>query len=227
MAGIRVNETACRERLLAGAEEMGLAIDSRQQAHLIAFLSLLSKWNRAYNLTAVRDPLQMVGRHLLDSLVLLPHLPRGDCLDLGTGAGLPGILLAIMRPDSRFLLLDGNSKKIRFVRQVKLELGLENIDPLHARAEAYRPDAPFPVIVTRAFSSLPKLVALSDGLWAQGSEILAMKGAVPAQEIAQLAARFSCEVVPLKVPFVAGERCLVRIRRAPEDPLQAVESQQK
>ncbi|MBT2970160.1 MAG: 16S rRNA (guanine(527)-N(7))-methyltransferase RsmG [Candidatus Thiodiazotropha sp. (ex Ctena orbiculata)] len=227
MARVIANETACRDRLLEGAGEMGLVIDSRQQSLLIGFLSLLVKWNRAYNLTAVRDPLQMVGRHLLDSLVLLPHLRPGECLDIGTGAGLPGIPLAIMRPDIRFVLLDGNSKKIRFVRQVKLELGLENIDPVHARIEAFHPDRPFSLLVARAFSSLPRLVALSEGLQDQSAEILAMKGSVPEQEIAQLGARFSCDVVPLKVPFEAGERCLVRIRRAPDGGLQTAESQQK
>ncbi|MEW8506691.1 MAG: 16S rRNA (guanine(527)-N(7))-methyltransferase RsmG [Candidatus Thiodiazotropha sp.] len=225
-AGIS-NESACLERLLAGAREMGLVIDGRQQGRLIGFLSLLVKWNRAYNLTAVRDPLQMVGRHLLDSLAVLPHLRQGECLDIGTGAGLPGVPLAIMRPDSRFVLLDGNSKKIRFVRQAKLELGLENIEPVHARVEAYRPASPYPTLVTRAFSSLPKLLALSDGLWTQGSEILAMKGVVPEQEIAQLGARFSCEAIVLKVPFEEGERSLVRIRQASEDGGQAAESHRK
>ncbi|MES9992583.1 MAG: 16S rRNA (guanine(527)-N(7))-methyltransferase RsmG [Candidatus Thiodiazotropha sp.] len=222
-----VSEKACRERLLSGVSMLGLEIDEWQQELMLGFISLLVKWNRAYNLTAVRDPLQMVGRHLLDSLVLLPHLPRGACLDIGTGAGLPGIPLAIMRPDSRFVLLDGNSKKIRFVRQAKLELGLENIDPVHARIEAYRAHAPFPVIITRAFSSLPKLVTLSDGMWSQESEILAMKGAVPKQEIVQLGAGFNCQVVPLTVPFEEGERCLVRIRPLSGDSREAVESQQK
>jgi 16S rRNA (guanine527-N7)-methyltransferase len=217
MAEIPINESACRERLLAGADEMGVAIDSRQLALLTGFLSLLVKWNRAYNLTAVREPLEMVSRHLLDSLVLLPYLRDGACLDMGTGAGLPGIPLAIMRPRNQFVLLDSNSKKIRFVRQAKLELGLENIQPVHARLEAYRPQREFAVLIARAFSALPKMVSLCRGLGGPDAEILAMKGNPPEGEIARLPAGYSCQVIPLQVPFEDGQRCLVRIVHSERD----------
>ncbi len=217
MAGDHFNESACRERLLAGAAEMGVALESAEQAQLMDFLSLLVKWNSAYNLTAVREPLAMVSRHLLDSLVLLPYLRGDSCLDMGTGPGLPGIPLAIMRPHTQFVLLDSNSKKIRFVRQAKLELGLENVQPVQARLEAYRPQNRFPTLVARAFSALPKMVALSQGLGAPDAEILAMKGSVPEQEIAGLPPGYRCEVVPLRVPFEEGERCLVRVVHAVRD----------
>ncbi|MES9815393.1 MAG: 16S rRNA (guanine(527)-N(7))-methyltransferase RsmG [Candidatus Thiodiazotropha sp.] len=205
------DRVACRLRLVAGATEMGLHLDTRQQALMVEFLALLVKWNSAYNLTAVREPLEMVGRHLLDSLALLPHLKTGPCLDMGTGAGVPGIPLAIMRPDSDFVLLDSNSKKIRFVRQAKLELGLVNVQPVHARVEQYQADRPFKTLIARAFTALPNMFALSAGLHQPGVEILAMKGSIPEQEIAQLPAHVMTDVIPLRVPFEAGERCLVRI----------------
>jgi 16S rRNA (guanine527-N7)-methyltransferase len=203
----------CRQRLLAGAAELGLDLDASQQTLLMDFLSLLVKWNQAYNLTAIREPMAMVGRHLLDSLALLPHLQNGACLDMGTGAGVPGIPLAIMRPATEFVLLDSNSKKIRFVRQVKLELGLENVLPVHARVEQYQGDRPIKTLIARAFTDLPRMLALTAGLRQPGAEILAMKGSVPQQEIAQLPADVRAEVIPLQVPFEEGERCIVRIRQ--------------
>ncbi|WP_316367319.1 16S rRNA (guanine(527)-N(7))-methyltransferase RsmG [Candidatus Thiodiazotropha sp. CDECU1] len=214
MVDDRYDASACQQRLLAGAAELGLDLDGRQQSLMMDFLALLVKWNRAYNLTAVREPLEMVGRHLLDSLALLPHLKSGACLDMGTGAGVPGIPLAIMRPATDFVLLDSNSKKIRFVRQVKLELGLDNVMPVHARVEQYQSDRPFKTLIARAFTDLPKMLALSAGLRQPGSEILAMKGSVPEQEIAHLPAGVHAEVIPLQVPFEVGERCLVRLEQA-------------
>lgn len=214
MVDNRYDASAWQQRLLAGAAELGLDLDGRQQSLMMDFLALLVKWNQAYNLTAVREPLEMVGRHLLDSLALLPHLKSGACLDMGTGAGVPGIPLAIMRPATDFVLLDSNSKKIRFVRQVKLELGLDNVLPVHARVEQYLSDRPFKTLIARAFTDLPNMLALSAGLRQPGSEILAMKGSVPEQEIAHLPAGVSAEVIPLQVPFEVGERCLVRLEQA-------------
>jgi 16S rRNA (guanine527-N7)-methyltransferase len=202
---------ACRQRLLTGATEMGLDLNARAQSQMLDYLALLLKWNSAYNLTAIRQPLEMVGRHLLDSLALLPYLKPGPCLDMGTGAGVPGIPLAVMRPDSEFVLLDSNSKKIRFVRQATLELGLANVRPVHARVEQYQADRPFKTLIARAFTALPNMLALSAGLQQPGAELLAMKGTVPRQEIDRLPAGVSAEVIPLAVPFETGERCLVRI----------------
>jgi 16S rRNA (guanine527-N7)-methyltransferase len=135
---------------------------------------------------------------------------------MGTGAGVPGIPLAIMRPDSDFVLLDSNSKKIRFVLQVKLELGLSNVRTVHARLEQYQADRPFKTLISRAFTNLPKMLALSESLRQPGSELLAMKGTVPAREIAELPEQVRAEVIPLQVPYEAGERCLVRIMKSAE-----------
>jgi 16S rRNA (guanine527-N7)-methyltransferase len=201
----------CAQRLLAGSAEMGLDIEEWQQTQMLDYLALLVKWNTAYNLTAVRQPFEMVGRHLLDSLALLPYLKSGPCLDMGTGAGVPGIPLAIMCPENDFVLLDSNSKKIRFVRQVKLELRLKNVQTVHARVERYQVDRPFKTLIARAFTDLPNMFVLSSGLRQPGTEILALKGRVPTQEIAQLPADVRAEVIPLQVAFEAATRCLVRI----------------
>lgn len=207
-----INESACLERLQQGTKVMEMALSDQQQQKLMQFLLLLVKWNKAFNLTAVRDPLEMVGRHLLDSLALLPHLTSTNCLDMGTGAGLPGIPLAIMRPQTQFVLLDGNSKKIRFVRQAVMELGLTNVEPVHARVENYHPETPFQTLISRAFTALPKMLELTSELRAPETELLAMKGNVPAEEIALLVPDYRCDIIPLMVPFEEGERCLLRIR---------------
>ncbi|MCU7881052.1 MAG: 16S rRNA (guanine(527)-N(7))-methyltransferase RsmG [Candidatus Thiodiazotropha sp. (ex Lucinoma aequizonata)] len=206
------SESACRQRLQQGVMIMNIALSKQQQLDLMRFLSLLVKWNKAFNLTAVRDPLEMVGRHLLDSLVLLPHLTSINCLDIGTGAGLPGIPLAIMQSQTQFVLLDGNSKKIRFIRQAVMELGLKNVKPVHVRVESYHPESPFQTLLSRAFSALPKMLELTSELRGQETELLAMKGIIPSDEIAQLGPDYRCNIIPLQVPFDVGERCLVRIR---------------
>lgn len=202
---------ACRERLRRGAQALGLAMDERQEARLLQFLALLVKWNKAYNLTAVRDPLEMVGRHLLDSLAVLPHLRGRRCLDMGTGAGLPGIPLAIMRPETDFVLLDSNGKKIRFVRQVVMELGLENVTAVQQRVEAYRADAAFDVLTARAFTALPRMLALTAHLRGPGAVLLAMKAERAEAERAGLAERVDAHIIELQVPYLQGVRCLVRV----------------
>ncbi|MCU7904754.1 MAG: 16S rRNA (guanine(527)-N(7))-methyltransferase RsmG [Candidatus Thiodiazotropha sp. (ex Epidulcina cf. delphinae)] len=213
MDGQSFDEDTCRQRLQLGSVALSLALNPRQEALLLRFLAMLVKWNNAYNLTAVRDPLEMVGRHLLDSLVLLPHLTISSCLDMGTGPGLPGIPLAIMQPRTRFVLLDSNNKKIRFVRQAVMELGLENVEPVHARVERYRPDAPFQRLIARAFTALPKMLELTSELRGQETELLAMKGRVPREEINRISTECRCEIIRLQVPYQEGERCLVRIRQ--------------
>ena len=135
------------EELLQGARELGIELSALQQEQLLAYLGLLIKWNKAYNLTAVRDPDEMVSRHLLDSLSVVPFVAeRGDnWLDVGSGGGMPGVPLAIMFPERRFTLLDSNGKKTRFLVQVKLELKLANLEVVHNRVEAYRPQCRYPL----------------------------------------------------------------------------------
>lgn len=173
------------------------------------------RWNRVYNLTAVRDPQQMIPRHLLDSLAVLPYLRGATVLDVGSGAGIPGIPLAIASPERQFALLDSQAKRTRFLRQAQIELELGNVEVVHARAEAYQPQRTFDIVLARAFAELAELIALAGHLCAPTGELLAMKGAYPAAEIE--GAPSGWEVVAVErliVPGLAGERHLVRLRRA-------------
>ncbi len=200
------------ERLAGGIAALGLALDAAQQQRLLAYLALLLKWNKAYNLTAVRDPLEMVTKHLLDSLALLPHLQGGRLLDVGSGAGLPGIPLAIAAPQREVTLLDANSKKTRFLLQAKGELGLYNLSVVHSRVEQYRPERLFDTVTARAFASLAELYQDTAHLLAPGGCLLAMKGEYPAQELAALPQGVVVrEVIAVTVPGLRAQRHLVRI----------------
>jgi 16S rRNA (guanine527-N7)-methyltransferase len=155
---------------------------------LLAYLDLLSRWNKTYNLTAVRDPAGMVSRHVLDSLSVLPWLEGGTLLDAGTGAGLPGVPLAIVRPELKVTLLDSAGKKIRFLRHVQRELGLGNIFPVQARLEEFVPHAGFAMIISRAFAELSQFALAARHLLEPGTRLLAMKGRLPEEEISHLPA---------------------------------------
>jgi 16S rRNA (guanine527-N7)-methyltransferase len=209
--GVVYDQVACRDRLRQGAIRLGVALDETQEQQLLQFLALLVKWNRAYNLTAVREPLEMVGRHLLDSLAVLPHLQGRRCLDMGTGPGLPGIPLAIMRPEMEFVLLDSNGKKIRFVRQAVLELGLANVGLEHLRVEAYQQDLPFDTLIARAFTSLPRMLELTGHLRSANGVLLAMKAEKVDRELTALGQGFETRIIPLEVPFTEGKRCLIEV----------------
>nr|WP_242518744.1 16S rRNA (guanine(527)-N(7))-methyltransferase RsmG [Halochromatium roseum] len=207
--------------------EIAERLDEAARDLLIRYLRLLARWNQAYNLTAIRDPREQVARHLLDSLAVLPWVTRGPVLDLGTGAGLPGIPLAIARPELTFILLDSNGKKTRFVRQAVLALGLEHVDVIQIRLEAYRPERKFATIVARALASLPSLCASAQRLSAADGCLLALKGRLAEDELASLiASRSSAEsdaslaaetrrggprLHPLVVPGVDGERFLIEV----------------
>jgi len=198
-------------RLTTGLADLSLTLAEPQIASLLAFIKLIEKWNKAYNLTAVREPLQMVELHLLDSLAILPHLTGMRIADIGTGAGIPGIPLAICRPDCQFTLVDSNSKKTRFVQQAVLELKLSNVEVIHARVEELTPTNPFDAVLTRAFASLPDIIALTSHLLAEDGVLLAMKGQPPGDELADIDAPY--QVIPLQVPGIDAERCLIRIER--------------
>ncbi|MCQ4268569.1 16S rRNA (guanine(527)-N(7))-methyltransferase RsmG [Pseudomonas stutzeri] len=202
--------------LLRGAHELGIELSERQQQQLLAYLALLIKWNKAYNLTAVRDPDEMVSRHLLDSLSVVPFVAEGGTrwLDVGSGGGMPGIPLAIMFPERAFTLLDSNGKKTRFLTQVKLELGLANLEVIHSRVEQYRPDVPFDGISSRAFSALQDFAAWTRLLGCAETRWLAMKGVQPDDELQALPADFQLEACHvLKVPGCQGQRHLLILRR--------------
>lgn len=203
----------CRQRLLCGLQALDLLLSESQIEALLNFVQLIEKWNKAYNLTAVREPSEMIGLHLLDSLAILPHLKSPRIADIGTGAGLPGIPLAICRPDCHFTLIDSNSKKTRFVQQVILELKLKNVDVEHARVETFRPQWLFDSVLARAFTDMPEMIRLTRHLLAVEGVLLAMKGQAPVKELAELGVGY--EVIPLAVPGIEAERCLIRIERAP------------
>lgn len=205
------------EELAQGALELGVEVSPQQQQQLLAYLALLIKWNKAYNLTAVRDPDEMVSRHLLDSLSVVPYVrDAGDnWLDVGSGGGMPGIPLAILFPERQFTLLDSNGKKTRFLTQVKLELKLANLQVIHSRVEAFTPEAPFSGIVSRAFSSLEDFSNWTRHLGDGQTQWLAMKGVHPDDELQALPADFRLSATHvLKVPGCQGQRHLLILRRS-------------
>ncbi|MDO8961636.1 MAG: 16S rRNA (guanine(527)-N(7))-methyltransferase RsmG [Methylophilus sp.] len=196
------------EQLADGIRQMGLTVSAHAQQQLLQYLSLLQKWNKVYNLTAVRDPQDMVTLHLLDSLSVMPYVHGPRVLDVGSGAGLPGIVLAICNPTLQVTTIDTVQKKAIFMRQVKGELGLENLSVVHARVEAYQPEQPYQQIISRAFSDIALFLRLTKHLIASGGEWLAMKGLVPTQELAALDVKPKV-VHPLSVSGLDAERHLV------------------
>ena len=194
--------------LAQGIASMGLAVSDEAQQKLLAYLALLQKWNKVYNLTAVRDPLEMVTLHLLDSLSVLPYVNSKNILDVGSGGGLPGIVLAICRPELQVTTIDTVQKKVIFMRQVKGELGLENLTPVHARVENFKPDAPFEIVISRAFSEIALFVQLTKHLIAENGQWLAMKGIMPADELEGLPLT-PVQVIALKVAGLDAERHLL------------------
>jgi 16S rRNA (guanine527-N7)-methyltransferase len=191
---------------------LGIDLDEQKRNLLLAYVELLSKWNRAYNLTAVRDPARMISRHLLDSLAIAQHLPGQRLLDVGTGAGLPGIPLAILFPEREFHLLDSNGKKTRFLFQVKTALGLDNITIHRQRVESFSPDALFDVILSRAFASLQDMASACRHLLARGGCFLAMKGSFPDGELEAVAALCRVQSVSsIVVPGLGEQRHLIAL----------------
>lgn len=198
-----------QEQLAVGSTQMGLQITSEQQQKLLEYLALLHKWNGVYNLTAIRQPEQMVSNHLLDSLVILPYLWPQRWLDVGCGAGLPGVVLALMRPEWSFTLLDSNSKKTGFVQQAVIELDLRNVEVRCERVEQWQAEQKFDGIISRAFAEAADFVALTRHLLAEDGHWAAMKG-VPEQELDRIPEDVSVEkVITLQVPGLEAARSLV------------------
>lgn len=199
--------------LQRGINRLGLSLDSDTQTRLLAYLALLVKWNKTYNLTAIRDPMLMVSHHLLDSLAVLPHLAAGRWLDVGCGAGLPGVVIAICKPHWQVTLLDSNSKKTGFVQQAIIELGLRNAEVRCARVEDFQVTVKYSGIISRAFTELGDFLRVTRHLLADDGRWVAMKG-LPEQELAGVPADCAVEqIVPLEVPGVDAARCLVIVAR--------------
>ncbi|PPK78132.1 16S rRNA (guanine527-N7)-methyltransferase [Methylobacter tundripaludum] len=201
---------ACREILVSGIASLNLNVTDEQVDQLLSFIKLIEKWNKAYNLTAIRDREEMARLHILDSLAIVPHIEGKRVIDIGTGAGLPGIPLAICLPEIDFTLLDSNAKKTRFVQQVVLELKLKNVEVLHSRVENYHPEKTYDAVLTRAFAGLSDIVKLTAHLLSKDGVLLAMKGQNLDAELAEIAAKKS--VISVSVPGTDVERCLVRIQ---------------
>ena len=202
-----------RQRLDAGLDALGL--DAALAEPLLAYLALLSRWNRTYNLTAIRDPEEMVTRHLLDSLAMHPYVQPGALADLGTGPGLPGIPLAIVRPDLQVTLVESNGKKARFLREAVRQLGLGNARVAESRAEAVAEPGAYAQITARALDTLAGILEVGGHLLSPSGRLLAMKGIDPVEEIAALPPGWTALAVhALAVPGLAAERHLVEVGRA-------------
>ena len=198
------------EKLLRdGLTALNLPTDDDKVAKFLAFIALIEKWNKAYNLTAIRKRDEMVNLHLLDSVAILPHLEGKRMIDVGTGAGLPSIPLAIYRPDIEFQLIDSNAKKTRFVQQAILELKLPNVKITHSRVEDFQPEQLFDTVLTRAFASLPEIIELTQHLISKNGILLCMKGQTPAEELAAVNAETT--LISINVPHIKAERCLVKL----------------
>jgi len=199
--------------LQRGLDELGLALPEDAQEKFLAYLELLAKWNRTYNLTAIRDPDKMISHHLLDSLAVLPHLPAGLLADVGSGGGLPGIPLAIAQPARCVTLNDANHKKAAFLQQAVIELKLTNAQVHVGRVQAWRPAQRFACVITRGFAELADFISACRHLLAPGGVLAAMKGVFPRAELERVPAGAECrDVRRLQVPLLEAERHLVLCR---------------
>jgi len=200
------------DRLQQGITQLNLSVPSTLHAQLLAYITLLDKWNHAYNLTAVRDITQMIPKHLLDSLAIAPHVRGINVLDVGTGAGLPGLILAMARPELQCVLLDSNKKKTRFVQQVVLELGLKNVTVVSARIENFKPPHLFDTVTSRAYTNLKRFYQQTIGFCAPQGQLLAMKGVFPETELDELQdVKANIQTKSIEVPQLNAERHIVLI----------------
>jgi len=199
--------------LAEGLKGLGLLLSSEASGKLLAYVELLTKWNRTYNLTAIREPERMVSHHLIDSLAVLPYLPAGTLVDVGSGGGLPGIPIAIAQPQRRVTLNDSNHKKGAFMQQAAIELGLANVSVHIGRVETWRPVELFDCAISRAFADLADFISACRHLLRPGGFFAAMKGLHPHEEIARVPPGVSCDsVIRLSAPLVEGDRHLVLCR---------------
>ncbi|WP_245953192.1 16S rRNA (guanine(527)-N(7))-methyltransferase RsmG [Alteromonas aestuariivivens] len=210
-----VNPQQLQSILQSGLETLDCALSESQQHQLISYVALMHKWNKAYNLTSVRSPDQMMVKHVLDSLAVIPYVSAKCVIDVGTGPGLPGIPLAIALPEVQFVLLDSLGKRVRFMKQVAFELGLKNVEPVHARVEEHQPDFHYDLVLSRAFASLKDMLHWCQHLVDSQGAFLALKGQYPHDELKEVSEHFHVQAVnELTVPGLIGERHLVTIKKA-------------
>ncbi|GEK07790.1 MULTISPECIES: 16S rRNA (guanine(527)-N(7))-methyltransferase RsmG [Pseudoalteromonas] len=190
--------------------DTSIELSEQQKQQLVDYVQLLDKWNKAYNLTSVRDPKEMMVKHIMDSLVVAPHLTGSNYIDVGTGPGLPGMVLAIARPDINFVLLDSLGKRVRFLMQVKHGLGIDNVTPVQSRVEEYQPSVKLDGVLSRAFASLQDMIQWCSHLIDDQGVFLALKGQYPADELEKLPNGVSLsQDISLVVPKLDGERHLI------------------
>ena len=204
------------QELKQGSQALGLELSDEALNLLLKYQDALVLWNKAYNLTAIRDPKEMLVKHLLDSLSILKDLPAGRLLDIGTGGGMPGMIIALCQPERDCVLLDSNGKKIRFLKQFIADLKLKNVVAVQTRVEnedSIRELGQFDVVTSRAFASLTDFVAASKPFMHEQSIIASMKGLIPADEIEALKDEFSCEMIELEVPRLDEQRHLLLLKR--------------
>lgn len=208
-----IAENPYYSRLLSeGLQEIAFRRDEVRERLLLRYLDTMLRWNKVYNLTAITDPVQMIYRHLIDSLAIAQFLSGKRFIDIGSGAGLPGIPLAICQTDRQFILLDSNGKKTRFLLQVSADLGLSNVEVVHNRVETYRAEKGFDGILCRAFSSLSDYLDLSSHLLAEDGVFYAMKGRLSEQELSDIPKDYSLRAIrPLKIPGGSEQRHLIEL----------------
>ncbi|MBQ0720593.1 MAG: 16S rRNA (guanine(527)-N(7))-methyltransferase RsmG [Gammaproteobacteria bacterium] len=201
--------------LQEGIAAQGLQVEDQARAAMLQYIGLLQRWNKAYNLTSIKDPLQMLSYHLLDSLSIGPYLQGRSFIDVGTGAGLPGIPLAITHQDKTFSLLDSNGKKVRFLFQIKTALKLGNVKEWQGRVEQYKPEQPYDGVISRAFASLTDMIEGSEHLLTPGGCFYAMKGRYPDKELSELPKGYKVEqAIELDVPTLDQQRHLIIIKKS-------------
>ena len=196
--------------LAQAIDELGLILSTQQQRSLLLYLDQLLLWNKAYNLTAITDPVDALIKHVIDCLAIIPHLPSGSLLDIGTGAGLPAVIIAICQPERSCTALDSNQKKIRFIKQVSSELGLSNMQPIASRIEAH--EASYDVVTSRAFASLIDFVTVAQPRLADNGYLCAMKGKAPSEEeLHALSSDWQFKTIKLNVPRLHDSRHLIEL----------------